>query len=173
MEEAPWLLPGFGEAVALSASQLGVELRAIEQVRTVAVVENGVAITLAPTAVAMVASGSGVIQGDPDGTVHHICTDKNSVSDKEGGPWTPLFEDLFKKAGMSLKNDPANLVRIRGHAGPHPREYHQAVLQRVRAATLNDTTLSACRQALTQELQGLAQELTPRGSELRRLITQD
>ncbi|MFP2931848.1 hypothetical protein ACLESO_43080, partial [Pyxidicoccus sp. 3LG] len=75
------LLPGLGEAAALSASQLGVKLLAIEQVSAVAVVEGGVAITLAPNAVAMVVMGSGAIQGDPDGTVHHICTDKNTVSD--------------------------------------------------------------------------------------------
>ncbi|MFP2928203.1 hypothetical protein ACLESO_23995 [Pyxidicoccus sp. 3LG] len=85
------LLPGFGEAAALSASRLGVNLLAIEQVSEVAVVENGVVITLAPNAVAMVALSSGAIQGDPDGTVHHICTDKNTASEKEGGPWTPQW----------------------------------------------------------------------------------
>ncbi|MCP3144191.1 AHH domain-containing protein [Pyxidicoccus xibeiensis] len=166
------LLPGFAEAAALSASQLGVNLRAIGQVSAVAVVENGVVITLAPNAVAMVAASSGVIQGDPDGTVHHICTDKNPVSTKEGGPWTPQFEKIFNKAGMSLKNDPANLVRIRGHEGPHPLTYHREVFLRVTKASNGCDTMDQCRKALTRELRRIAQELTTPGSRLRRLITE-
>lgn len=173
------LLPGFGEAVSLSASQLGVRLAAVEQVGAVAVAESGVAITLAPGAVAMVAAsaagaaGGGGIQGDPDGTVHHICTDKNTVSDLEGGPWTPLFEKIFRKAGMSLKNDPANLIRIRGHEGPHPQEYHQAVFDRVRRITNKCPTEARCRELLTHELQRIAQEISTRGSKLRMLLTAD
>jgi len=167
------LLPGFGAAVALSASQLGVNLAAIEQVSSVAVVEGGIVITLAPGAVAMGAVGQGAIQGDPDGTVHHICTDKNLVSDAEGGPWTPRFNDIFKKAGMSLKNDPANLIRIRGHEGPHPIAYHEEIFLRVRRATSRCRGEVGCRNALTAELRSIARELTTRGSELRRLLTDD
>ncbi len=167
------LLPGFAQAATLSASRLGVRLVAVEQVSAVAVVESGVAIRLAPNAVAMVAVGSGPIQGDPDGTVHHICTDKNTVSDAEGGPWTPRFEVIFKKAGMSLGNDPANLIRIRGHEGPHPKAYHQEVYDRVRTMTLTCTTTESCRRALTRELRQIAHELTTHGSKLRRLITED
>lgn len=169
------LLPGFGEAVSLSASQLGVRLAAVEQVGAVAVAESGVAITLAPGAVAMVAASAagGGIQGDPDGTVHHICTDKNTVSDAEGGPWTPLFEKIFQKAGMSLKNDPANLIRIRGHAGPHPEEYHREILRRVRRATGPCRSEASCREALTRELRSIARDLMTRGSELRRLLTDE
>jgi hypothetical protein len=167
------LLPHFGAAVALSASQLGVNLAAIEQVSTVAVVEGRVVITLAPGAVAMVATGPDGIQGDPDGTVHHICTDKNPVSDAEGGPWTPLFEKIFRKAGMSLKSDPANLIRIRGHQGPHPQSYHQEVFDRVRDVTNRCTTAASCRQLLTRELRRIAQELSTPGSRLRRLLTED
>jgi len=167
------LLPGFGAAVTLSASQLGMNLAAIEQVSAVAVVEGRVVLTLAPGAVAMGALGPGVIQGDPDGTVHHICTDKNPVSDAEGGPWTPLFEKIFRKAGMSLKNDPANLIRIRGHAGPHPQAYHQEVFDRVRDVTNRCPTEARCREALTRELRRIAQELSTRGSRLRRLLTED
>ncbi|MFP2929936.1 AHH domain-containing protein [Pyxidicoccus sp. 3LG] len=139
----------------------------------VAVVENGVVITLAPNAVAMVALGSGAIQGDPDGTVHHICTDKNTVSEKEGGPWTPQFETIFDKAGMSLKNDPANLIRIRGHEGPHPEAYHQEVFDRVTKATNRCRTEERCREALTRELQRIAREIMTQGSGLRRLLTEN
>jgi hypothetical protein len=167
------LLPGFGEAAALSASRFGVNLLAIEQVSAVAVVEGGVAITLAPGAVAMVATSTGGIQGDADGTVHHICTDKNTVSDAEGGPWTPRFEAIFKRAGMSLKDDPANLIRIRGHEGPHPRAYHEEVFQRVLRATRTCRGEAGCREVLTGELRRIARELMTRGSELRRLLTDD
>ncbi|MFP2934569.1 AHH domain-containing protein, partial [Pyxidicoccus sp. 3LG] len=90
-----------------------------------------------------------------------------------GGPWTPLFQDIFNKAGMSLKNDPANLIRIRGHAGPHPKAYHEEVLRRVIRATNKCENVARCRKALTRELERIARELTTRGSELRQLITQD
>ena len=53
----------------------------------------------------MVALGSGGIQGDPDGTVHHICTDKNSVSEAEGGPWTPL---------LTARGDPGSWLFMEG-----------------------------------------------------------
>jgi hypothetical protein len=144
-------------------------------VSAVAISEAGtLTVTLAPTAVAMVATGVGGdgIQGDPDGTVHHICTDKNTVSDSEGGPWTPAFEKIFRKAGMSLTNDPANRIRIRGHEGPHPRAYHEAIFDRVRDATKRCTTEASCRRALTEELRKIAKELMTPGSKLRRLITE-
>jgi hypothetical protein len=166
------MLPGFPQAVALSASQLGVSLAAVEQVSAVAVVEGGVAITLAPGAVAMVASNSGGIQGDADGKVHHICTDKNTESDANGGPWTPVFEKLFRKAGMTL-NDPSNLVRIRGHEGPHPEAYHREVYLRIQRVLRLCRNTDACREALVMELKKLRNELLMPGNMLRRLVTKD
>ena len=56
--------------------------------------------------------------------IHHICTDKNSVSGRSGGPWTPRFEEDFKRAGMTF-DDPENLVRVEAHQGPHPEGYHR------------------------------------------------
>ncbi|WP_263436595.1 restriction endonuclease fold toxin 5 domain-containing protein [Stigmatella hybrida] len=53
------LLPRFTEAAALVASQAGLRLSAVGQVTAVAVVEGQLALTLAPTAVAMAATGSG------------------------------------------------------------------------------------------------------------------
>jgi hypothetical protein len=176
---ASWLssrlpvLPDFPAAAALSASQLGVNLAAAEQVGAVAVVEGGVAITLAPNAVAMVAMGPDGIPGDPDGKIHHICTDKNDVSDATGGPWTPLFEKFFRKAGMSIKDDPANQVRIRGHEGPHPEAYHREVFSRIDEAMKGCRGMNQCREALTQELESLSKELLTPGSVFRRLVTKD
>ncbi|MFP2925396.1 AHH domain-containing protein [Pyxidicoccus sp. 3LG] len=165
------MLPRFSEAARQGASQVGIRLEEAAQVSAVAVVEHGVSITLASNAVAMVVMGSGGIQGDPDGEVHHICTDKNSVSDAEGGPWTPLFEKIFSKAGMSLKNDLANQVRIRGHKGPHPEAYHREVHDRVRDATSTCSGIAQCRDALMAELRLLASELVTPRSPLRGLIT--
>lgn len=166
------LLPGFPAAVALSASQLGVNLAAVEQVSAVAVVDGGVVITLASGAMAMVASNSGGILGDADGKVHHICTDKNEVSDANGGPWTPQYQALFDRAGMTL-NDPANLVRIRGHEGPHPEAYHREVYLRIQRALRHCKNTDACREALVMELKKLSNELLTPGNMLRRLVTKD
>jgi hypothetical protein len=53
------LLPRFTDAAALVASQAGLRLSAVAQVTAVGVAEAQLALTLAPTAVAMVAAGSG------------------------------------------------------------------------------------------------------------------
>jgi hypothetical protein len=164
------VLPDFPSAAALSASQLGVSVAAAEQVRAVAVVNGGIALTLAPNAVAMVASDG--ISGDPDGKVHHICTDKNDVSDANGGPWTPRYQALFDRAGMSL-NDTANKVRIRGHEGPHPEAYHREVYKRLQTALGNCRGTGRCREELVAELRSLAKELLTPGNDLRRLVIKD
>jgi hypothetical protein len=51
------MLPGASEAAALGASQVGITLANVGQVSAVAVVDGNLAITLAPTAVAMAAMG--------------------------------------------------------------------------------------------------------------------
>jgi len=58
--------------------------------------------------------------------IHHIATNKNSVSDRSGGPWTPIFEAIFASGGLTL-NIPENKVPVLDHAGPHPPQYHLAV----------------------------------------------
>ncbi|HZI13236.1 MAG TPA: AHH domain-containing protein [Myxococcus sp.] len=156
------LLPGFAEASALGASQFGVNLAAAGQVSAVAVVDGALAIHLAPAAVAMAARG--------DTEDHHLATIRNEKSTARGGPWTPRFRDLFKRAGMELK-DPENVVPVPGHKGPHPQEYHQRVYQRLEAATRNCRGISECRSALTEELRVLAEEASTPGTVLNRLLT--
>lgn len=112
------------------------------------------------------------MQGDPEGPVHHICTNKNEISEATGGPWTPIFEPYFERAGMSL-DDPANLVRIRGHQGPHPREYHEAVLSRIDKAMGRCRSEAQCRVALVSELMKIAKELTMPGAMMRKLVTKN
>jgi hypothetical protein len=52
------MLPGFSEAAALGASQVGIRLAEVGQVGAVAVVEGNLVISLPPTAVAMGAGGN-------------------------------------------------------------------------------------------------------------------
>ncbi|HYV47417.1 MAG TPA: AHH domain-containing protein [Myxococcaceae bacterium] len=103
--------------------------------------------------------------------LHHICTDKNYVSDKQGGPWTPRFEELFKRAGMSLQ-DPENLVRVKAHQGPHPRAYHEEVMKQIRLAIKGHTEgTPSYREALKRALADLAREIQTPGTVLNQLVT--
>ncbi|MCP3099863.1 AHH domain-containing protein [Myxococcus sp. K15C18031901] len=170
-------LPGFAQAATRAELEGGFQLAAAwaGEVQAISVSSASVLnIALAPTAVAAVAMGPGTgpggIQGDPDGNVHHICTDKNTVSDSNGGPWTPEFERIFGKADMKL-SDPENLVRIRGHQGPHPREYHEKVFKLIDSATKGCRSPAQCRVALTQALAKIARELVREGTKLRNLIS--
>src|SRR5205814_1788582 len=72
---------------------------------TAHVVADGT-LVIAGAAVGTAASGLGsaCTDGDPKKTGsqwHHLATDKNEVSLDRGGPWTPLFEQLFATAGMN------------------------------------------------------------------------
>lgn len=67
-------------------------------------------------------------------------------------------------------SDPANLVRIRGHKGPHPRAYHEEVFSRLNLATQDCRGVAQCRMALVAELAKIAKELVREGSDLRKLI---
>ncbi|MFP2911037.1 AHH domain-containing protein [Pyxidicoccus sp. 3LFB2] len=158
------LFPGIGQAAALSASQVGVNLTAIDQVRAVAVVEGSLVITLAPNAVAMAAKGGGRKQD------HHLATIRNEKSTARGGPWTPRFKKLFDKAGMKLK-DPENVVPVEGHKGPHPQEYHELVYRQLDRALRNCREMARCRAALQQELRELAEQVSTPGTLLNTLLT--
>ncbi|RKH71273.1 AHH domain-containing protein [Corallococcus aberystwythensis] len=169
-------MPGFPQAAVRAEVEGGFLLsRAMAgEVRSISLSSAGVLnVTLAPTAVAAVAMGpGGGIQGDLEGDVHHICTDKNEVSELSGGPWTPIFEDIFQSAGMKL-SDGVNQVRIQGHQGPHPREYHAEVLARIRLAMQGCQDPGQCRAALVGELARIAKDLVTAGTKLRKLITKN
>ena len=167
-------LPGSGQAALVLAAQSGVRLGAAAQVEAVTVSSSGaVSIALAPGAVAMSAqeasgvASSGAVALGPD---HHIATNKNTESDVRGGPWTPRFQEIFDRAGMSL-NDAANRDHVPGHQGPHPEQYHREVFRRLNLKTLHCDTVQQCRTALIKELQKLAKEITTSGSTLNKLVT--
>ncbi|WAM29588.1 AHH domain-containing protein [Myxococcus sp. NMCA1] len=179
-------MPGFAQAASRAQLEGGFQLSGAlaGEVQAISISSAGVLnVTLAPTAVAAVAMGAGEgtapavgvggrIQGDPDGEIHHICTDKNDKSDRTGGPWTPVFRDFFKQAGLSL-DDTANLVRIRGHKGSHTREYHQEVLNRISIAMKGCRDTAQCRSRLVNELSKIARDLTTAGTKMRKLILKD
>lgn len=102
--------------------------------------------------------------------MHHIATVENSKSTARGGPWTPLFKKIFDKAGMSME-DRANKIKLPGHYGPHPEEYHQAVFNHLDKATATCPHQQACAVALRQALRELAAEISTQGSSLYRLLT--
>nr|WP_167497765.1 AHH domain-containing protein [Corallococcus exercitus] len=158
-------LPGSAQASLVGVAQGGFQLGAVARVQSVAVSTTGdILITLAPGAVA---TGGPV---EVPGPKHHIASDKFSTSTANGGPWTPRYQQLFDKAGMSL-NDPENQVHVPGHKGPHPQEYHEEVFERLRLATSTCRTIQQCRIDLTAALRILAKELVTENTWLNKLVT--
>lgn len=102
---------------------------------------------------------------------HHLATNKNTISDTRGGPWTPLFERLFAKAGMTLE-DAANKIYLLDHAGPHSEGYHREIFRRLDRVIRTCSTKSACRVELMRELNRIADEVCTPGSKLNHLATQ-
>jgi hypothetical protein len=154
-------------------------------------VAGGPALQTATMAEVAVADGSIVVSGIAAGTAassalgaacadgstkkddyrwHHLATDKNDTSTASGGPWTPLFREIFAKAEMSL-DDPANLVYLAAHQGPHPEDYHEEVYQRLQRALGACRTSKHCRSNLTEALKSLARDVCTPGSRLHRLVT--
>jgi len=101
---------------------------------------------------------------------HHLATDKNERSSSRGGPWTPLFQRLFTRAGMSL-DDAENRVYLAGHQGPHSEEYHKEIYQRLEAALEGCRTPPSCRSSLVDQLRKIRNEVCTPGSSLYRLLT--
>ncbi|AKF81648.1 hypothetical protein MFUL124B02_22120 [Myxococcus fulvus 124B02] len=163
-------LPGSAQAAMHSGSRAGIVLSSVSEVRAVAVTGQAVTMAVASGAVSSTAGGPGA-PVDAKGHDHHIATDKWWTDTKEGGPWSPLFERIFDKAGMSLKNDAANIVNIKGHQGPHPQAYHREVHKRLLEATEDCRTMQQCREALTAELRRLAREISKEGSKLNKWVT--
>jgi len=166
-------LPGSAQAAVLAGGRAGIRLAAVGEVGTVAVSGEAVTVALAPNAVAMTARAMGGTAAAPVGAKspdHHIATNKWWKSTNEEGPWSPKFQRIFDKAGMSL-DDSANIVPVKGHEGPHPKEYHRRVLRRLSDATEGCRTMQQCREALTAELSRLGKEIATPGTELNKLVT--
>jgi hypothetical protein len=161
-------LPGSAEVAAQAEGTARISLSALGSVEEIALSAEGVSVTVAATAMTMGASGSGGTS--PCIETHHIATVCNDTSSARGGPWTPRFQEIFAKAGMSME-DPANKMPLPGHYGPHPERYHQIVLKELRGATLTCRSVVECRRALTGALQKLATQIATPGTELNQLVT--
>lgn len=102
---------------------------------------------------------------------HHIATDKHD-SEREGGPWTSKFQSFFDNAGLKIRNEPTNLVRIAGHKGPHPKEYHQAVYDALQNATVGKIPHTPeYTEAVKDTLRKLANRISNKSDNLNYLVT--
>lgn len=178
-------LPKAAEASTALAADTGgkLVLADVGQVSAANVSATGVTVVLAPAAegaqqvlgVAMAARGT-VGTATPnegcqdDAQWHHIATVENSKSPLRGGPWTPRFKRLFERAGLSMENA-ANKVRIRGHRGPHPEEYHRRVFGQLLRALGDCPNVEKCRRKLTVALESLSRSISTPGSDLHDLVT--
>ncbi|MCP3136718.1 AHH domain-containing protein [Pyxidicoccus xibeiensis] len=166
-------LPGSAQASVQSGSQLGISLTGVGELQTVTVTGEAITVGLAPSAVLATANGLGGAGLEPveaKGHDHHIATNKWTKDINTEGPWTPKFQRIFDRAGMSL-NDRANIVKVKGHQGPHPLEYHKQVFRRLDEATVRCRTMQTCRDALTEELHRLARQISTPGTSLNKLVT--
>ncbi|WNG31441.1 hypothetical protein F0U62_09535 [Cystobacter fuscus] len=146
----------------------------VEGAATVQMVADGtIVVTGMAAGTATSAAGSACTDGTESQNNyhwHHLATNKNEISSRYGGPWTPLFEKLFTKAGMSL-DAAENLVYLKGHKGPHPEEYHSEVYQRLEAALRKCQTVAQCRSNLVRALQKVADEVCTPGASLHQWVT--
>ncbi|WNG21778.1 hypothetical protein F0U63_02705 [Cystobacter fuscus] len=165
----------FAGGGARGGLSVGTGARAQVSVANGTVVLMGVSANMTASAVASAVS-SARTTGDcaqskaDDNHAHHLCTNKNNKSEITGGPWTPRFEELFARARMSL-DDPANIVYLRGHQGPHPQEYHRELFNRLEAALRTCRTRAECRAKLLEELDRSARDVCTPGSKLNKLVT--
>ncbi|MCD5977722.1 hemagglutinin repeat-containing protein [Pseudomonas quasicaspiana] len=107
------------------------------------------------------------------GPIHHICTNKNCISTARGGPWTPKFEAIFKKAGLDL-DDSINKVAVPGHKGPHPLEYHAYIYDELQSATSGiSANTSAYTKAVQATLDRIKLEATTPGSQVNRWLRKE
>lgn len=143
------------------------------EVTSVQVVADGsvvvAATTLGNTAAAARAESICDDGSSKNGEWHHIATISNRKSSARGGPWTQRFETLFTQVGMSLK-DSANLIHIQGHEGPHSEQYHREIFRRLRTVLIECTSPGECKQAFTNELKKIADDLCTPGTNLNKML---
>ena len=104
------------------------------------------------------------------GTPHRIATRTDLRAASAARPWTPRFEELFARAGMSLK-DPLNLIYLQEHAVPHSEAYHQAIFERLQATLEGCGDQGTCEGVLRMALRRLAAELCTPDTDLSSLVT--
>ena len=157
--------------------RVGAGTRAQVSVADGTVVLKGVTASTTAAAVTSAASaarttGACAESGQDGHHRHHLCTNKNDISENNGGPWTPRFETLFELAGMSLE-DSANIVYLRDHKGPHPEAYHREIFRRLEDAMSGCRPGADCRAKLVRALDEIAGDICKPGSTLHKLATRN
>ncbi|HEX5751546.1 MAG TPA: AHH domain-containing protein [Archangium sp.] len=166
----------FAGGGARGGFSVGGGTRAQVNVANGTVVLMGVSANTAATAVSAAVTSartSGACRDASDkgeAKAHHLATNKNDISDVSGGPWTPRFEILFARAAMSL-DDPANIVYLIAHQGPHPEAYHQEIYTRLETALGRCRGKVECRAKIVEELDQIAADICKPGSVLNKLLT--
>jgi hypothetical protein len=99
---------------------------------------------------------------------HHLMTNKNGVSSAAGGPYTPLFEKMARRRGITLGHA-VNKVGLIGHQGPHPG-YNQQVYNILDKATKGKRGESF-NQAFDRALEYVRKQTLTVGTLLNKLAT--
>ena len=138
------MLPHFPQAAGVGALQLNIRLAAAEQVSAVAVVEGNLIISLAPTAVAMAANGSG------------------SGPELNWGNWKsqPTFGHTFSRHGQGEKNT----NNLRGRAAGTGTPQGQWADNEAAARHLTEVRPSIDGTAVIPIPEGLGRVIMPNGS---------
>jgi len=152
-------LPGSSQAALLAESQGGFRLISLAEVESVAVSSEGAfTIALAPGAVAMTSHGLGRGISEPRWRRRGTSTTSPPTS---GGVPPPLAVRGCRSFRSSSPRPyvAANRIRVQGHKGPHPREYHEKVYEALKEATRNCSNIQQCRADLAKALEKLAKEI--------------
>jgi hypothetical protein len=104
------------------------------------------------------------------GAPHRIATRTHLKAAEGREPWTPRFERLFARAGMSLK-DPLNLLYLQEHAPGHPEAYHREIYERLEATLEGCGDQETCRAVLRMALRRLSAELCTPDTPLSSLVS--
>ena len=76
---------------------------------------------------------------------------------------------MFDKADMKL-SDAENVVRLKGHSGPHPPQYHRYVFRYLEGRT-EGLSGQEYANALRAGLRELGREITTPGTPLNKMLT--
>lgn len=111
-----------------------------------------------------------VASEDDGGTPHRIATQSHLKATQSAKAWTPRFEILFDRAGMSL-DDPLNLIYLQEHNAPHPEAYHQEIYDRLQATMEGCGDQDSCAGVLRMALRRLAAEICTPDTPLSSLVS--
>jgi hypothetical protein len=73
--------------------------------------------------------------------------------------------------GQAAHGACAAKVRVKGHVGPHPQEYHEHVFEALRDATRTCLTMQLCQASLKKALDRQTQQISTEGTHLDKLVT--